>query len=65
MNIRESDVFDEGVEQGIEQGKLEIVCKMLQKGYSEDDIGQVTGISLEQIEQTKKELLLQEKASKN
>ncbi len=41
--------FSEGVEKGIEQEKIQIAKKCLEKGYSIETISEITGLSLEKI----------------
>jgi len=42
--------IEKGIEQGLEQGKLETARKMLEKGISLNDIQEITGLSVEQLE---------------
>lgn len=52
------DMIEEGKDQGIELGKVagielgirSIITNMLQNGYSNVQISEITGISMEQIE---------------
>ena len=41
---------EEGIEKGIEKGKLEAAKKMLVKGYSIADISDITGLSTKELE---------------
>jgi predicted transposase/invertase (TIGR01784 family) len=54
----ESPVYDwiveEGVEKGVEKGKLDDAKKMLKKGFSIEDISDITGLSTEKILELKK-----------
>ena len=43
----------EGIEKGIEKGKLEDAKKMLDKGYSIADISDITDLSAKEIERLK------------
>jgi len=47
--IREGG-FDEGMEKGLQKGKEEIAKKLLKKGSSIEDIIDITGLTLEEIE---------------
>ncbi|MFP4364865.1 MAG: Rpn family recombination-promoting nuclease/putative transposase [Spirochaetia bacterium] len=40
---------EEGIEQGIEKGKMEDAQRMLEKDYPIQDIDEITGLSLEEI----------------
>jgi len=46
----------EGREEGERLAKLETARKMLSKGYSKEDISEITGISTGEIEKLKKSL---------
>ena len=55
--IAENKGYEEGKEEGIEEGSkqkaYEIAKKMLKKGNSIEDICDITGLSIEEIEQLK------------
>ncbi len=44
----------EGIEQGIEQGKFKTAKKMLLKGFTTEDISEMTGLSVGQVNQLEK-----------
>ena len=64
MNIRETDIYEEGrnygIEQGIEQKAIETAKQGLLLNLSYEQISQLTGLSLEIVEQ-----LAKEQSSKN
>ena len=43
----------EGVKQGVEQGKIDIAKTMLAKGYSPKEISEITKLSMEELEKLK------------
>lgn len=45
-----------GVEQGIEQNKVEVALNMLRENTNSDFICRVTGLSLDEVEKLRKEL---------
>ncbi len=51
--------FEKGIERGIKQGQSanqhEIVSKMLNRGYNSDEITEITGLSVKEIEVIRKE----------
>ena len=47
----EKDLYEEGVEEGINLGQKEIVLHMLQSGNSLEQIAQLTGIDIEAVKQ--------------
>ncbi|AHC16511.1 Rpn family recombination-promoting nuclease/putative transposase [Salinispira pacifica] len=49
VNTRLKTARQQGLEQGLEQAKIEDAKKMLQKGYPIVDIAEITGLSEEQI----------------
>ena len=49
LNPRDEYFKNKGIEQGIEQGKLEIATKLLKKGNSIEEITQLTGLTEKQI----------------
>ena len=50
----EGEAFADGIEQGIEQEKIETVKKMLEKNYSIQEIIDITGLTEEEIMKIKK-----------
>ncbi|MGL5677350.1 MAG: Rpn family recombination-promoting nuclease/putative transposase [Cellulosilyticaceae bacterium] len=46
--------IQKGIQQGIEQGKIDMTRKMLEAGMEVAQVQQISGLSLEQIEQLKK-----------
>ena len=47
----EKDLYEEGVEEGINLGQKEIVLHMLHSGNSPEQIAQLTGIDIEVVKQ--------------
>ncbi|PLT52178.1 hypothetical protein CDL18_15415, partial [Mediterraneibacter gnavus] len=47
----EKDLYEEGVEEGINLGQKEIVLHMLHSGNSPEQIAQLTGIDVEVVKQ--------------
>lgn len=45
------DILQEGLEQGIEQKAQEIAIKMINKGIDIETIVDVTGLTIEQVQQ--------------
>lgn len=43
-------LINEGLEKGIEKGKIEVVRKSIQKGLDNEIIAGITGITIEKIE---------------
>jgi predicted transposase/invertase (TIGR01784 family) len=43
--------FEDGVEKGIEKGKIEDAVKMIEMGMSDDDINKITGLNRERIKE--------------
>ena len=41
--------IDEAREEGLEQGRKQLVCEMVSRGMSSDLISEMTGLSLEEI----------------
>ena len=41
---------EEGLEKGLEQGRKQLVCEMISRGMTPDLISEMTGLSLEEIE---------------
>ena len=48
--IREELIF-EGLQQGFEQSKIETAERMILKGYKDEEIAEITGLSLEKIKE--------------
>jgi predicted transposase/invertase (TIGR01784 family) len=48
---------EEGREEGIEKGREEVAVSMLQKGFKQSDVMQVTGLSSSKIEELTKNSL--------
>ena len=55
MNIRETDIYEEGIAQGAEQKAIEIAKQGLLLNISYEQLSQLTGLSLEIVEQLAKE----------
>ncbi|MBO5400477.1 MAG: hypothetical protein J6A14_01420 [Spirochaetaceae bacterium] len=59
MNIRETDIYEEGrndgVAQGAEQAKIEMARNFLNMNLSLEQVAQGTGLSLEIVEQLARE----------
>ena len=59
MNIRETDIYEEGrndgVAQGAEQAKIEMARNFLNMNLSPEQVVQGTGLPLETVEQLAKE----------
>ena len=59
MNIRETDIYEEGrndgIAQGAEQAKIETARRFLNMNLSLEQVVQGTGLSLEIVEQLAKE----------
>ena len=59
MNIRETDIYEEGrndgIAQGAEQAKIEMARNFLNMNLSPEQVAQGTGLSLEIVEQLAKE----------
>ncbi|WPX08791.1 RpnC/YadD family protein [Anaerocellum danielii] len=61
--IREELIFEglqqgiqQGLQQGFEQGKIETAEKMILKGYNDEEIADITGLSLEKIQEIRARL---------
>jgi len=55
MNIRETDIYEEGIAQGSEQAKIETARNLLNMNLSLEQVVQGTGLSLETVEELAKE----------
>ena len=55
MNIRETDIYEEGIAQGAEQKAIEIAKQGLLLNISYEQLSQLTGLSREIVEQLGKE----------
>ena len=53
--IAENKGYEEGIEDGRKEEKIQIAKKMLKKGNSIEDICDITGLSIEEIEKLRKE----------
>ncbi|WHY80893.1 hypothetical protein QNH23_13350 [Siminovitchia fortis] len=42
-----------GIEVGIKEGKVEIAVRLLGRGESADDVAEITGLTLEEVERIK------------
>ena len=47
--------FEKGIQQGLQQGVEKTIINMLKFGFSEKDIAKATGITLDRIQELKKE----------
>ena len=60
VNIRETDIYEEGrtegISQGAEQAKIETARNMLKYGDSTEKIVIITGLSLNTVEQLAKDV---------
>jgi len=50
----EEEAMEKGIEKGIEKEKIEVEKKALKKGFSIEDVVEITGLTLEQIENLKR-----------
>ncbi|RKQ30021.1 hypothetical protein D8M06_16790 [Oceanobacillus halophilus] len=48
--------LEQGIEEGIEHGIKKVITNMLQKGFSDEIIAEVSGVDREEIERIKKEM---------
>ena len=55
MNIRETDIYEEGIAQGAEQAKIETARNLLNMNLSLEQVVQGSGLSLEIVEELAKE----------
>ena len=55
MNIRETDIYEEGIAQGAEQAKIETARNLLNMNLSLEQVVQGTGLSLEIVAQLARE----------
>ena len=53
--IAENKGYEEGIEDGRKEEKIQIAKKMLKKGNSIEDIYDITGLSKEEIEELREE----------
>ena len=49
MNTKYEEGYDKGIAKGEKQNSIEIAKKMLEKGMSEDEIAELTQLSIEEI----------------
>ena len=57
--VKKEEAFQDGVEAGTQQKAVEDAENMLRKKYPESDISEITGLSLEQIIELKKQILVE------
>ena len=50
METAIDEAREEGLVQGLEQGRKQLVCEMISRGMKPDLISEMTGLSLEEIE---------------
>ena len=50
MNIRETDIYEEGIAQGAEQAKIETARNMLNYGDSLEKIASITSLAMDTVE---------------
>jgi len=55
MNIRETDIYEEGIAQGAEQKAIETARNFLNEGLFSEQVARCTGLSLETVEKLAKE----------
>ena len=55
VNIRETDIYEEGRTKGAEQKAIEIARNFLNEGLSIEQVARCTGLSLKTVEQLAKE----------
>ena len=55
MNIRETDIYEEGRTKGAEQKAIETARNLLTEGLSIEQVARCTGLSLKTVEQLAKE----------
>jgi predicted transposase/invertase (TIGR01784 family) len=55
MTLLERDRInrEEGIQIGLSQGKIEIARKAISKGYNDEEIQDLTGLSIEEINKLK------------
>lgn len=53
IEVMKQDMLDEGISKGIFQEKSNIVLKMLTLKYHEDEIAEVTGLTLAEVQNIK------------
>ena len=64
MNIRETDIYEEGrtegisqgISQGAEQAKIETARNLLNEGISIEQVARCTGLSMKTVEQLAKDV---------
>lgn len=54
--LLKNSFIEKGIEQGIEQNKISTAKKMLEKNIDIDSIKEITGLSLDEIKELKKEI---------
>ena len=50
MNIRETDIYEEGIAQGAEQAKIETARNMLKYGDPLEKIASITSLAMDTVE---------------
>ena len=50
METAIDEAREEGLVQGLEEGRKQLVCEMVSRGMTPDLISEMTGLSLEEIE---------------
>ena len=50
METAIDEAREEGLVQGLEEGRKQLVCEMISRGMKPDLISEMTGLSLEEIE---------------
>ena len=55
VNIRETDIYEEGRTKGAEQKAIETARNLLNEGISIEQVARCTGLSLKTVEQLAKE----------
>ena len=50
LEVYRARFIEEGIQQGIEQGLVKIARNMISKGYSDDQIAEITGLGIESVQ---------------
>ena len=56
VNIRETDIYEEGRTKGAEQKAIETAINLLNEGISIEQVARCTGLSLKTVEQLAKDV---------
>ena len=60
-DIRAAEALKQGLQQGLQQGEekkaIETATKMLKKNYPPSDISEITGLSLEKVQELQKQII--------